>query len=332
MKKIQKMKNKKITEIIPDISEHVIIKDFTTLHVGGIVDYFVETKTVKDLIRVVRAVVEYKIPYFILGSGSNILFSDYGFPGIVIKNSSSTIAVLKEKSQIIADSGVNLAKIILVSVANDLSGLEFLFGVPGTLGGALYGNAGAYGIAIGDYVKSLTILKIDPKDDIAKIEQVKGGWMEYKYRSSKIKKLKSKFKPVILSAKLQLSRNKKDEIMRKINQYRHHREMTQPIGQSAGCIFKNPIPQEVENVTGRGTKNMPEFPRERTAGYLLDQAGAKKLNKESCEVSNKHANFIINKNQTKASEIRKLIEEMREVVRKKYDITLEEEIEYVGQW
>lgn len=326
------MKIKKISEVIPAIREQMVMRDFTSLKTGGVADYFLEVKTIEGLVKAVRTAVLYEIPYFILGGGSNIVFSDYGFPGLVIKNSTSNIAVLREKSQIIADSGVMLARLIMESTANDLSGLEFLYGVPGTVGGAVYGNAGAYGSSIGDYVKSITLLKIDPKDGVPKIYQFDRSWMDFDYRQTKLKKIKMRFKPVILSARIQLSQNQKEEIMRKLNAYKEERTRNQPIGLSAGCVFRNPIPKELKNVTGKGSKGMPELPRERRAGFLLDQSGAKKLKIGGAEVSSKHANFIINARDAKASEIRTLIEEMREKVAQKFSVTLEEEIEYIGQW
>lgn len=326
------MKPKKITQIIPEIREHVVIRDFTTLKVGGVADYFFEAKKIEDLVRIIRLAVEYNIAYFILGGGSNVIFSDYGFPGLLIKNSTASIAVLKEKSQIIADSGVPLARLVMEAAANGLTGPEFLFGVPGTVGGAVYGNAGAFGQSTGDFVKGLTVLNIDPKDNIPKIFQFSGSWMDFEYRSSKLKKAKSRFKPVILSVRFQFAQNQKEEIMRKLNTFKDHRIKTQPIGLSAGCVFKNPIPRELKNVTGQGSRGMPELPRERRAGYLLDQAGAKKLKVGGALVSTKHANFILNGDGAKASDIRSLIEEMREKVRNKFGIVLEEEIEYAGQW
>jgi len=328
-------KYKKITEILPDIKEHVVMRDYNTFHVGGVADYFYESRSSGDLVRVVRLALEHQIPYFILGNGSNVLFSDYGIPGIVIKNSSANIAVMKEKSQIITDSGVMLSRVIIEAAENDLSGLEFLYGIPGTIGGALYGNAGAWGHSIGDYVKNITLLIIDPKDDIPQrmqIVQYDHSWMNFGYRTSKLKKIKSKTKPVILSVKLQLAQNQKEDIMRKLNHFKEERFKTQPMGISAGCIFKNPIPQELKNITGRGTLCMPELPKERRAGFMLEKAGTKKMRVGDAEVSNIHANFIINKANAKASDIRTLIEEMREKVSQKYNITLEEEIEYIGQW
>jgi len=326
------MKIKKFTETVPGIREHVVMRDYTTFHVGGVADYFFQARTIDDLVRVVRSAVSYKIPYFILGNGSNILFSDYGFPGIVIKNSTANIAIMKEKSQVIVDSGVMLGKLIMELVANDLGGLEFLYGVPGTVGGAIYGNAGAWGSAIGDYLKNITVLEEDSEGNLIKINQYNSLWMEFGYRTSCLKKKKTKFKPIILTAKFQFSHCQKEEIMRRLNVIKEKRQDSQPIGFSAGSIFRNPIPKELSNVTGSGSKNMPEFSKERTAGFMLEQIGAKKMKVGSAEVSTKHANFIINKDGAKASEIRSLIEELREKVRRKYGLVLEEEIEYVGQW
>jgi len=323
---------KKITDLLTSTQEHVVMRDYTTFKVGGVADFFIEVKTIDELIRAVKAAIRLEMPYFILGNGSNVLFSDYGFAGLVIKNSTSNIAVMKEKSQIIADSGVMIPKLIMEAISNDLAGLGFLYGIPGTVGGAVYGNAGAYGAAIGDYVKSLTILQIDPEDRIPKVIQQETSWMEFAYRSSKLKITKSKMKPVILTVRFQFSRNQKEELMRRLNKYQKERVEHQPIGLSAGCVFKNPIPLELKNITGAGTKGMPELPKERTAGFMLEKSGVKKLRIGNAEVSDKHANFIINHDSAKANEIRSLIEVMREKVREKFDVILEEEIEYIGQW
>lgn len=325
------MKKQTITDILKNSREHVVMRDYTTFRIGGVTDYFVEVFTIDELVRAVRKVVELKIPYFILGAGSNILFSDYGFPGLVIKNSTANIAVMKEKSQIIADSGVMLSRLILAAISNELTGLEFLYGVPGTVGGALYGNAGAYGQSVGDYLKNITLLETG-NDSIPKIVQYDGSWMDFYYRETKLKKLNAQVKPVILSARFQFSQNQKEEILRKLNSFKEQRQRSQPIGLSAGCIFRNPIPIELKNITGSGTKGMPELPKERRAGYMLDKSGAKNLKVGAAEVSLKHANFIINKGGAKAQEIRTLIEEMRDKVDQKFGVTLEEEIEYVGQW
>lgn len=314
------------------LQEHEVMRDHTTMKVGGVADFYFEAKTTNELIKAVNAATIANIPYFILGSGSNVVFSDYGFPGLVIKNSTTNIAFMMEKSQAIVDSGTSIQKTILEMVSQNLSGLEFLFGVPGTIGGAVYGNAGAYGQSIGDYVKSATLLLPGKPGEKGEIMQLATSWFEFKYRSSKIKEMAGYRKPVILSVRLQFSQSRQEETMRRLNAWKNKRLESQPIGQSAGCVFKNTIPEGLEDIYGKGSRNMPELPKERTAGYMLDKAGVKKMKVGGARVSAKHANFILNTGEAKAQDIRKLAEEMRAAVKNKFDITLEEEIEYVGQW
>ena len=321
-------KEKMLTDALKDgLKEHEVMRNHTTMRVGGVADYYYEAKTVDELVKAIKVANETEIPYFIVGGGSNIIFSDFGFPGLVIKNSTSNIAFMNEKSQAIVDAGVPLLSFILEATSHNFSGLEFLYGVPGTVGGAIYGNAGAYGQAIGDFVKYVTVLM--PSGEII---QQEATWMEFGYRESKIKKEDGFKKPVILSARIQLAQNRQEEIMRRINTYKEKRWQSQPVGLSAGCIFRNPIPKELENVTGRGSKGMPDLPKERRAGYILDKAGAKKLKVGNAKVSGKHANFIINDSDAKAQDIRKLIELMRNAAKEKFDTDLKEEVEYVGQW
>jgi UDP-N-acetylmuramate dehydrogenase len=321
-----------INELLPGVSEHIVMRDITSFQVGGVADYYFEAKSVEQLVNALKAAINLRIPYFVMGNASNILFSDYGFPGLVIKNKANNISFIREKSQAVVDAGVMLPRLITESVSNDLAGLEFLYGVPGTIGGATYSNAGAHGSSIGDYIKNLTLLKMDPRDGQPKVIQVDGSWMDFGYRTSKLKKIKSKNKPIILTVKFQFSRIPKEELLRRLKKFQDFRSAKQPGGYSAGSIFKNPLPESLTNVTGMGTKGMPEFPKQRTAGYLLDKAGAKKIKYPYVEVSPVHANFIISKKGARANEIRSVIEEMRDKVRQKFGITLEEEIEYVGQW
>lgn len=314
------------------LKEHEVMRDYTSMKVGGVADFFFEANSTSDLIKAVNAATSGKIPYFILGGGSNVIFSDYGFPGLVVKNATHNIAFMMEKSQAIVDSGASLQKIILEMVSQNLSGLEFLFGVPGTIGGAIYGNAGAYGQSIGDYVKAATLLIPGEDGEKGEIIQVTHEWFEFKYRASKLKKMTGFKKPIILSVKLQLSQSRQEETMRRLNTWKNKRLESQPIGQSAGCIFKNSIPEEVADIAGRGSRGMPEIPKERTAGFMLDRAGAKKLKVGGARVSPKHANFVLNVDNAKAQDIRQLAEQMRAAVKEKFDITLEEEVEYIGQW
>lgn len=321
-------KTKILTDALKDrLKEHEVMRNHTTMRVGGVADFYYEAKTVDELVKAVKVAIKIDMPYFIVGGGSNIIFSDFGYPGLVIKNSTSNIAFMNEKSQAIVDAGVPLLSFILSSTSHNLSGLEFLYGVPGTVGGAIYGNAGAYGQAVGDFVKYVTVLM--PSGEIV---QQEAAWMEFGYRESKLKKEIGFRKPVILSCRIQLAQNRQEEIMRRINSYKEKRWQNQPVGFSAGCIFRNPIPKELENVTGRGSKGMPDLPKERRAGYILDKSGAKKLKVGNAKVSSKHANFIVNDSDAKAQDIRQLIELMRGAAKDKFDVNLKEEVEFVGQW
>ncbi|AKM81927.1 TPA: UDP-N-acetylenolpyruvoylglucosamine reductase [Candidatus Berkelbacteria bacterium] len=326
-------KAKLLAEILkPGFREHELMRDHTTIQVGGVADFYYEANSIDDIVNAVKAAKKICLPYFILGGGSNVIFSDYGFPGLVVKNNAKNISFMNEKSQVIVDGGVPMSKLILEATSNNLSGLEFLYGIPGTVGGAVYGNAGAHGQSIGDFVKNATILIPGEENEEPQIIQVDNKWFEFSYRSSKLKKIPGLKKPVVLTLKIQLAQNRQEEIMRRLNSVKKTRWDTQPVGMSAGCIFKNPLPETLVNVSGRGSKNMPEFPKERTAGYMLDHAGAKKLKNGNVRVSSKHANFIVNSGNAKAQEVRQLAEQMRDVVQKKYNVNLNEEVEYVGQW
>jgi len=311
------------------LKDHEVMRDHTTMHVGGVADFYFEARSIEDIQKAVELAIELEIPYVILGNGSNVIFSDFGFPGLVIRNLTNNIAFLMEKSQVIVDAGVALQKLILESVSHNLSGLEFLFGIPGTVGGAIYGNAGAYGQAIGDYVKSVTLLIPGEKTEIV---QQDVSWFEFGYRSTKLKKTQGYNKPIILSAKIQLAQSRQEEIMRRLNKWKNERLSRQPEGFSCGSFFKNPIPTGLENFTGSGRKSMPILPKERTAGFMLEKIGAKKMKMGGAKVASKHANYIINAENASSQDIRNLAEQMRNAVRERFDVTLEEEVEYVGQW
>lgn len=294
-----------------NLVENASLRDYTSMRVGGVADFLFIAKTVGELITAVETSKKLKIPYLILGGGSNVIVSDFGFAGLVIINKSANIAFLADKSQILADSGVIMARLVMESASHNLTGLESLTGIPGTVGGAIYNNAGAQGVTIVNFVKSITLLSPE-----GKIVRYRGEWLKPGYRVTRLKQLKKEGKeiPIILSVKLQLASNKKEEILRKIQHYQESKINSQDYQKpSAGCIFKNP-------------------PGEKSAGYLLEQIGAKKMRVGGARVSAKHANFIINNKDAKARDIRQLIEQLRDKVMEKYQILLEEEVEYVGQW
>lgn len=311
-------KSNQLKKILGDkLKQHESMRHHTTFSVGGVADFYFEAETIDDLIKAAGAAIKFKIPYLVLGSGSNIIFSDYGFPGLVIINRANNIAFIEEKSQVICDSGVPLGYLIMEATARNLAGLESLIGIPGTVGGAVYGNAGAKDCEFNNFVKGITLLYPGDGERTAKIVRYSAKWLESGYRTTRLKKMAGRpDKPIILSLKLQLAHNKKDDILRRIYEFSVWRKEHQPIGEkSAGSIFKNPGQES-----------------EQTAGYLLDKCGAKKMCEGEAEISSIHANFIINKGKAKAYDIRRLIERMRDLVKEESGIILEEEVEYVGMW
>ncbi len=307
-------KYKKLKSVLgSELKEHIVLRDYASMRVGGVADYFYVAKKIDNLIEAVFIAKKLDIPFIVLGGATNVLISDYGFGGLVILNRTSNLAILQDKSQIIADSGVSLMRLIVEAANNNLGGMEPLYGIPGTIGGAIYGNAGAFGVEICQFIKSITVLT-----DEGKIMKYNPAWLEANYRITKLKKNKDKQggQTVILSIRFQFSHNKKEDILKKLSYYKQNREQKQPYTMpSIGSIFKNP------------GKNP-----EQSAGYILDQLGAKKIKIEDAQVSKEHANFIINKGKANATQIKQLVNLLKDLVREKENIELKEEFEYIGQW
>ncbi len=292
-----------------------LLKNYTTIGVGGIADYFYCAQNIEQLVQSVGLAEKFNIPYLIIGGGSNIVFSDIGFKGLVIKNASKNIVINKDKGEVIADSGVSVSKLLNMTASENLGGIEFMAGVPGTLGGAIYGNAGSQTSYIGDYVKSVTILEKAMGE--IKIIKRSHDWMEFSYRSTKLKRsFKDGFKPIILTVHMRMAQKRSDEILKNIKEFNQIRQEKQPVGEkSCGSWFKNP-------------GKLPE----QAAGYLLEKSGAKKMRVGGAMISRKHANFIVNQKDASAKEIKKLSDMVKQAVYDNYDIMLEEEIEYLGNW
>lgn len=304
---------------LPHLQEHVTLRDYTTMKVGGVADYFIEVKTLEELITAVVAAHSGRTPYFILGNGSNIIISDSGFPGIVIRNRTSSIA-FTDHSQVIVDSGVLLVQLILAAAQRNLSGLEWLFATPGTIGGAAYGNAGTHGHSIGGLVRSLTLLYPE-----GKIVRVGPKWMRFGYRTSRLKELSPDApRPIILSVRLQLGHSKQEDIQARLLQIKKWRIERQPTGEfSAGSFFRNP---------GAGHNFSSSEPSHQSSWAVIRESGAHKIKVGDAAVSGRHANFLINRGRATARDIRALAQRIKERVKEKTGIQLQEEVEYVGHW
>jgi UDP-N-acetylmuramate dehydrogenase len=305
------------------IREKVLLKDYTTFKIGGPARYFFVAKNKEDWKNAILWAKKKRLPFFILGGGSNVLFSDKGFNGLVIKMQNTQYKIRNTK--IVAEAGVPLQKLVLEAAKKGLSGLENLAGIPGTLGGAIWGNAGAFGREIGDLVEEVKILQI--ANGKLQIVNFKKEDCKFGYRESIFKR---KENWIILEAILRLKKGKKKEIEEKIKEILRLRKEKQPLEfPSAGSVFKN-VP--IEKVSKRIREKFREKIKDGflPAGVLIEAAGLKGFQIGGAKISEKHANFIVNVGKAKASDVKELIEKIKKEVKKKFKIQLEEEIKLVG--
>jgi UDP-N-acetylmuramate dehydrogenase len=252
-----------------------------------------------------------------LGRGTNVIPGSLGYRGLIILNRIQDITFDSSASRVVVGSGYSLSKLILDAASCGMGGMEALFGIPGSVGGALVVNAGTHGVEFGSFVRSVSVLNSD-----GIIESKKPSWFEFRYRGSKLKHSKSKHPCVIANLVIQLQKKKNEDIVSSIAEYNKFRETKQPIGEmTSGSIFKNPSCSD----TATNVK-------EKSAGYLLEQSGAKSLTVDGAKVSKKHANWIINSGKADAKSVRILADKMKEAVFQKFSVMLEEEVEYFGQW
>jgi len=281
------------------MKSNVELAAYTTFKIGGPADWFCEAFSEKELLEAVKFAQEKKLPYFILGGGSNVLVSDLGFRGVVIRMENGEWRIGNEK--IIAEAGIILDKLVNIATENSLSGLEFAAGIHGTLGGAVVGNAGAWQESFGDKVERVKIL-----DENGQFKWLNHDECQFVYRQSRFKKRKE----IVLEVELKLTQGDKGEIQRKMTANLKKRE-GQPQEPSAGSIFINPKPQ--------------------SAGDLIEKCGLKGKQIGEAKISEKHANFIVNLGGAKAQDVLKLIALAREEVKKKFDLNLELEVVLLGE-
>jgi UDP-N-acetylmuramate dehydrogenase len=305
------------------IREKVLLRDYTTFKIGGPARYFFVAKNKEDLKNAILWAKKKKLLFFILGGGSNVLFSDKGFNGLVIKIQNTRYEIRNTK--IVAEAGVPLQKLVLETAKKGLSGLENLAGIPGTLGGAIWGNAGAFGREIRDLVEEVKVLEV--KGSRLKVKRLKNKECEFGYRESVFKRKKNW---IILEATLKLKKGKRKEIEEKIKEILRLRKEKQPLEfPSAGSVFKNvpveKVPKEIREKFKEEIKDgfLP-------AGVLIEAAGLKGFQIEGAKISEKHANFILNVGEAKASDVKELMEKIKKEVKKKFKVQLEEEIKLVG--
>lgn len=302
--------------------ENVSMKDYTTFKIGGRATYFFEIENEKDLKTAIDFSSDKSLPFFILGNGSNLLVSDNGFDGVVIKISGSD--VFKEDNSIYAQAGVLLSSLVRFAFGESVSGFEWAAGIPGTVGGAIRGNAGAFDSSMADIVKEVDVFDLKEK----KLITIENRDCDFDYRSSLFKKNGSL---VILSAKMKITKGEQKEIKKRIDDNLDYRKEKHPSEPSAGSVFKGVTLSEVDRKKiVQKWPDVERFDDMIPAAFLIDKCGLKGEVSGQAMISKKHPNFIINTGEATAKDVLNLIGVVKERVKDLCDISLEEEISYLG--
>lgn len=289
----------RISGIVQHLKVNEPLSHYTTWHIGGPAHYFVETHTIDELSRLRAFASIERVPFYVIGSGSNTLFSDKGFPGIVVKLGGDFSGTVYEGESAVAGAGVWLPTLVKQCAEKGLSGIECLAGIPGSVGGALVSNAGTSQGCIGDRIACVDVLA-----ETGTVVRRQRREIEFGYRHSGLAG------SLILRASINLKNAAKNDILKTISELLTRRSQTQPAGTwNAGSVFKNP-PGD-------------------SAGRLIDACGLKGLAFGGAKISEKHANFIVNTGSATASDVRSLITIIHERVQDRFGISLELEIKIV---
>ena len=314
----------------------------TSFSIGGPALALVEVNSIDELKSLISFRERFNLPVMVIGRGTNILVGDAGYNGIIVVLATNLSQVQFNGMRVIAGAGITLTRLANQLARRALSGLEFAYGIPGTLGGALITNAGAHGYSMSEIVTEIQVMT--HKGEVFKISNEQAG---FDYRSSNLKqyfcgKTKSSVVFCILEATLQLKRKSKEKIEAEMRKLYNERKSKQPLSlPSAGCIFKNPHPSALGQVPKVPILGIPQSGRFRkshrdsfgtgvSAGKLIDECGLKGTKIGGAEVSQKHANFIVNISEATAADVLALIDLVRKQVKSKTGIELELEIQQVN--
>lgn len=307
-----------IEAAFPSAKQGARLGAYTTFKIGGPAKYLVPVKNVDELKRALEIAHEHHLEYFVFGGGSNMLVSDDGFDGMAIKIEMNASSVVDDR--VIADAGILTSALARASIDGGLTGFEWGIGVPGTVGGAVRGNAGAFGGEMKEVVESVDAL-VD-----GEVRTFSNAECKFKYRHSIFKENSG----IVIGVTLKLKYDEERNGLKKMMEYLDNRNKTQPKGvPSTGCIFKNyeffePDPR---------WENVPEeflIKKRIPAGWLIEQAGLKGHRVGDAMISEAHGNFTVNMGHATATDVHALVAKVKEGVAEKFGIDLEEEIQYIG--
>lgn len=286
-----------------EIKKNEPMKNHTSFKIGGPADEFCEVTSEEEIKRLIDYASEKGVPYTVMGNGSNLLVADGGIRGLVIKIARGFDEISVGGEKITAQSGALLSRIASAAYRNSLTGLEFASGIPGTLGGGIYMNAGAYGGELKDVIESVTYL------DNGEIITKTADMLEFGYRKSSF----TDKDYIILSAKLKLKKGNPDEIKEKTDDYRQRRTSKQPLDMpSAGSTFKRPEGY--------------------FAGKLIEDSGLKGFKIGGAQVSEKHSGFVVNAGGATAADVKALIEHIQKTVKEKFGVEMKTEVKMLGDF
>lgn len=290
-----------LRELPVAVQQHIPLDKYTTLRVGGPADFFAEPASEEELSVLLDAAKEAGVPVLLMGNGSNLLVRDGGFRGLVIRLGKAFSRIEPWEHGLKAQAGALLSSLACEAANASLTGLEFAQGIPGTVGGGVYMNAGAYGGELGHCIESVTVL------DHGAVRQIPGGEMRFGYRHSRA--MEEKW--IVLGARFRLEKGDKEQIDAAMRDYAARRKEKQPLNYpSAGSFFKRP--------------------EGHFAGALIEKAGLKGEQVGGARVSEKHAGFLINAGGASASDFLKLMKLVQEKVQAESGVLLEPEVRVVG--
>jgi len=295
------------------------MRHHTTIRIGGPADFYFAARTPDQMVVALRTAHEIGMPVFLLGGGSNLLVSDEGFHGLVLRNAADEITF--DGSAAHVECGADFLDLIYRCRDHGLAGLEFAAGIPGSVGGAIYGNAGCYGQDIGSVTIECTTCNLDGANVVTR----PASWFEFEYRDSRVKREPK----VLLSCMLQFMPGDRVDIQKTIDEKLEIRRVKHPqwrIEPTAGSYFMN-LPPDWQRKGGKlspGTRRV-------AAGQLLDEVGCRGLRVGDAMVFAKHANIIVNAGHATARDVLELAEIMKSRVREKFGVELKEEVMFVGE-
>ena len=283
---------------------HEPMKKHTTFRIGGPADYYLCPHSTEELQKILQICKENKMEFFVLGNGSNLLVSDKGYRGVVIQLWKNFSDIVTKEDTITVKAGALLSKVAAEALEEGLTGMEFASGIPGTIGGAVVMNAGAYGGEMKDIIKEVTVLT--KEGDILTISKEE---MNFGYRTSVVKEKGY----VVISVVLQLKKGDRAEIRKVMDDLKERRVTKQPLDMpSAGSTFKRPEGY--------------------FAGKLIMDAGLRGFSVGGAQISEKHCGFVVNKGDATAADVLGLIKEVQKRVQEKFGVTLEPEVKFLGEF